>query len=226
MDLRKSFKEILEKTSVVRVPKHRISTFGHTRTKYFFVSEVPAFPDRSRLREGLVIAESPKIITPEILKNRFEGFGDQSEDFGRWLSDQYGPTFRGLQYKFRNEFGSARMEYLPLKSLSENIGKRLAKQESEQSALIQGPDQTWQVSLMKFIVDECLRSFEGNLRDLNEHGFFDSPGDPEAGRTREVENLFALAEKDQAMVPLLGRKLRQYGLFKEYEDRFFHLIQS
>ncbi len=174
MDSRKAFQEILKKTAVVEMPKHRISTFGHTRIKYFFISEVPALPDRSRVREGLVIAESPKIITPELLRDRFEGFGDDSEEFDRWMSEQYGQSFRGLQYKFRNEFHSAKVEYLPLAALRDNIRKTLVTEELQRSALIQGPDASWQVSLMKFVVDECMRSFSENIRNLDEHGYFKS----------------------------------------------------
>ena len=224
MDSRKTYKDILKKTAVVKVPKHRISTFGLTKIHYFFVSQVPSFPDRSRLREGFVTAESPKIITPDALKDRFEGFGDESKDFDRWLSEHYGSTFRGLQYRFKNEFHSAKVEYLPLKTLTENVRRTLAADEFQRSALIQGLDATWQTALMKFIVDECMRSFEGNLRELDEHGFFDAPKNPEKEQKKEIENLFAMAEKDTAMLALLGRKLRESGLFKDYEDRFFSLI--
>ena len=36
----------------------------------------------------------------------------------------------------------------------------------------------------------------------------------------EVERLFAAASQDRGAVDQLGRKLREYGLFEEYEDRF------
>jgi hypothetical protein len=224
MDLQKSFKDILAKTSVLRVPKHTIATFGHTRIKYFFVSETAGFSDRSRLREGLVLAESPKIITPDMLKNRFEGFGDDSESFGRWLSERYGASFLGLQYKFRNEPHSSKIEYQPLAELAEHVQKVLSDEGSQQSAVIRGPDDAWQVSLMKFIVDECLRSFSDNYRELDEHGYFNPSADREEIQKEEIENLFGIAAQDSAMIPILGNKLKQFGVFKEYEDRFFRLI--
>jgi hypothetical protein len=224
VDIRKSFREILEKTAVVRVPKHRIATFGNTRIKYFFTSEV--LSDRSRLREGLVIAESPKIITPETFNNRFEGFGDNSEEFGKYLSDQYGPSFRGLQYRFRNEPETGRLEYMPVKALTDKVRKSLSSHDADQTVLIQGPDQAWQVALMKFIVDECLRSFADNVRELDEHGYFDTPVEYEAKQKMEVEGLFSKAKEDPAMVPLLGDRLKRYGMFREYEDRFFRLVNK
>lgn len=225
MDSRKSYREILKKTEVVKVPKRRISTFGHTKIRYFFVSQVPSFPDRSRLREGFVTAESPKIITPDFFKNRFEGFGEESEAFGQWLSDNYGPSFRGLQYRFKNELVSGKVEILPVKTLCDNVKKNLSKEGWEQSALISGPDAGWQISLMKFIADECMRSFAGNLRELDEHGYFDLPVDPETRRRKEIEGLFSKARNNPEVVPLLGDQLKQSGLFREYEDRFFKLVQ-
>jgi len=225
MDIRKSFREILDLTSVMKTPRHRLSTFGQTRIKYLFASQVPNFPDRSRLREGLVIAESPKIITPDIMRNRFEGFGQESEEFGKWLSDKYGSSFRALQYKFKNEFQSTKVEYQSLKALTTSISKSLESEESRAAALIQGPDETWQVSLMKFIVDECLRSFSDNVRELDEHGYFEAPKNSEDDRRREIENLFVWAEKDKGVATLLGQRLKQYGFFKEYEDRFFSLLR-
>ena len=226
MDIRKSYREILKKTAVVKVPKRRISTFGFTKIRYFFVSQVPSFPDRSRLREGTVTAESPKIITPDFFKNRFEGFGEESEAFGQWLSDNYGPSFRGLQYRFKNELTSGKVEILPVKTLCDNVKKNLSGEGWEQSALIRGPDAGWQIALMKFIADECMRSFAGNLRELDEHGYFDLPEDPETRRRKEIEGLFSKARNNPEVVPVLGDRLKQSGLFREYEDRFFELVQK
>ena len=95
----------------------------------------------------------------------------------------------------------------------------------EQSAIIRGPDQAWQISLMKFIVDECLASFADNLKELDEHGYFDNPEKVLKDRNREIERLLIKAGKDPSIIPTLGKKLHRYGLFKEYEDRFFRLIK-
>jgi len=225
MDNRKLFMDILKKTAVVKVPKHRISIFGFTKIRYFFISQVPLFSDRSRLREGIVTAEKPKIITPDFFKNRFEGFGEESELFGQWLSDNYGSSFRGLQYRFKNELTSTTVEILPVKTLNDNIKKNLSGEGWEQSALILGPDAEWQISLMKFIADECMMSFTDNLRELDEHGYFDPPVDPEVQRRKEIEGLFSKARNNPEILPLLSSQLKQSGLFREYEDRFFKLVQ-
>jgi len=177
------------------------------------------------MREGLVVAENPKIITPDLLKNRFSGFGKGAKEFNEWLKAYYGEAFRGLEYKFRNDVKIARVEYHSLKVLSEQIKDKLKSDQFDQYALIQGPDKTWQISLMKFIVDECMASFSDNLRELDEHGYFDDPDKAFKDVKKEIEKLFLRAKKDPSILPSLGRKLRKYGLFKEYEDRFFGLLK-
>ncbi|MBI5884457.1 MAG: hypothetical protein HZB91_15280, partial [Elusimicrobia bacterium] len=45
------------------------------------------------------------------------------------------------------------------------------------------------------------------------------------GRARaEIEALFRQAAADRSRVREQGRRLRELGLFEEYEDRFFALI--
>ena len=78
----KKFRDILEKSYVVRFPRYRLSTFGTTDIHYNLISAVSMIPPLSNLRTGLVTALRPQIVTPDRLpKQVFEGFGDQSEKF-------------------------------------------------------------------------------------------------------------------------------------------------
>ena len=72
----------------------------------------------------------------------------------------------------------------------------------------------------------CMASFSDNIRELDEHGFFDTPESDLDARKKEIEKLFHSARRNRASVPVLGRKLHQYGLFKEYEDKFFRLLKD
>lgn len=225
-DPKKEFQEILKQTKIIKKPKRRLATFGQTRINYFFISEVKGFKDRSRLREGIVIAEKPDIITPETLRDRFQGFGKEARQFTRWLIEEYGDSFQGLTYSFKNKFKSSHIEHSSVKDLADRITSRLEKEEIYHSVVMNGPDLAWHVALMKFIVDECMASFVSNVRELDEHGFFDTPEKLEKDRVGEIESLFDRAAKNRKLIPLLGSKLQQYDLFKHYEDRFFRLIKS
>ncbi|MBI4218436.1 MAG: hypothetical protein HY610_04905, partial [Elusimicrobia bacterium] len=106
------------------------------------------------------------------------------------------------------------------------IEKRLVQEESHHSAIIHGPDITWQICLLKFIMDECMASFSSNMRELDEHGFFNSPEKTLQERRKIVEDLIVKAQKDRLMIATLAKKLSDFGLFKEYEDEFFRLVQG
>ena len=225
MDLQKYFKEILNKTDILKSPKRRLSTFGTTRINYFFLSEIEGFVDRSRLRKGLITAEKPKIITSELLNKKFQGFGDQTDPFKEWLSHHYGDLFQGLEYQFKNESTYVQIEHSGILALSDEIQKRMNEFETNNSVIMRGPDNSWQISLMKFIVDECLASFNSNMRDLEQHGFFETSDDVLKDRKKIIENLFAKAKMDRSILPILQQKLKSFGLFKEYEDDFFKLVK-
>jgi len=77
---------------------------------------------------------------------------------------------------------------------------------------------------MRFTLDEASRSFPTNLRDLERRGAF-APEGPQGSRRRaEIESLFSRARGDAGARESLGRKLREYGLFEEYEERFLQLF--
>ena len=79
-----------------------------------------------------------------------------------------------------------------------------ARSSSDQAAIL-CPDAAWSLALMKFTMDEA---------DLGEGG----------RRGREIEALFRDAAGDRAAVPALKKKLDDYGLFADYEDRFLALF--
>ncbi len=224
MDLSRYFKDAIIQTRIVLSPRQRIATFGDTKLRYFFLSEIEGYKDRSRLRQGIVTAERPRIITMEVAQERFAGFDGDARKFGEWLSQQYGESFRALEYHFKNEEHSPNVKHQPAKVLSEQILNRLTDSERNQSLIALGPDKAWQISLMKFIIDECGASFHGNVKDLEQHGFFDTPEEMQRKKKQMIEGLFRKCRADRSYLPVLGRKLQESGLFDEYQDEFFKLV--
>src|SRR4051812_9600101 len=100
---------LLAKIRMVRPPPHQLATFGTTTLNYIVVSPT-AEPGVCRLREGTVVAERPKILTPDFLRQRFEGFGDLEESFGRAMEEHYGAPLRALEYLFKNELQGTHSE--------------------------------------------------------------------------------------------------------------------
>ena len=64
----------LSHTQLVRPPGQRLRTFGTTIVKYCMLTEPLDSVGETRIREGQVTAERPKIVTPDYLLSVFEGF--------------------------------------------------------------------------------------------------------------------------------------------------------
>ena len=85
-----------------------------------------------------------------------------------------------------------------------------------------GLDRYWEVSLMTFINALVKQSVPGNARDMARDGLLGlDRGIPVAVRMEidaDFDNCDTLSKAED-----LGRKLRDYGLFEQYEDRFYGL---
>jgi len=216
--------EAMNRTRILKPPKHAIATFGTTTLRYVLLSIVPDQPDHCRLREGEVTAERPKILTPDFWKNRFEGFGEETQAYQEQIKEAYGEALKGLEYTFRNNLKTTALEHAALPEVADRTRRVLEEEDAPRTALLEGPDAQWSLSVMKFIVDTSLRSFPGNMRELDERGLF-NPEEREGARERfEIEKLFHLAQTDRTRIPGLAEKLKQAALFAAYEDRFFALV--
>jgi hypothetical protein len=225
MNQTQKMKKLLQQIQVVRAPKHRLATFGVSRIEYKLVTDVSGMGDRCRLRSGVVTAEKPSLITPQTLQDRFSGFGDDSKELSDLMTKQYGLAFMGLEYQFRNEPISTRVELsAPDAFMSHLVSDFDRATANFNSTLIRGGDKFWELSVMKFIVEETLASFSSNVQELKERGFLDGENRQEARQRREIEHLFAVAKKDRGAISALGKKLKDYGLFDEYQDAFFRLV--
>lgn len=210
---------------IIKPPKHTLSTFGTTALRYVLLSALPDQPESCRVREGEVTAERPKILTPDFWKKRFQGFGEESDAYQEQIEKLYGDSLRGLHYAFRNELRTTSLEHASLPNLTDRTLKILEQEDATRTALLEGPDSRWPLSIMKFIVEVSLRSFPVNMRELDERGLFDPDQQRQARQRRELERLFDQARRDRSMIQTLGEVLKQSGLFADYEDRFFELVR-
>jgi hypothetical protein len=215
--------ETLRQTTVLRFPRHRLATFGRTEIQYQLVTAISVVPGVSNLRTGKVIAERPHILTPDMFSQRFQGFGDDSSAFERFLKDNFSDSFRGLEYSFRNELTTTEPHRTDARELAKNIRRDLDARDVARAAVIMGPESGWSFSLMKFILEETSQSFAVNLRELDERGLF-NPERSEERHRREVELLFRKADSDPSLIKSLAALLNRAQLFDEYQDRFFALV--
>jgi hypothetical protein len=215
-----AFQKLLSRIEVLHAPAHALATFGATRLPYHLLSPIDAMKNRTRLRRGTVVSQKPQILTPEALKERFQGFGRKSSQFAEQLTPTYRDLLRALEYNFRNLDLTTRVIAASPQVVAERIRADLDRREVHDEAVISCPDSAWGLALMKFTLDHAARSFPVQVRDLERRGLFDPAGKEDERRRREITSLFAAVQKDRSALESLGHKLREYGLFKEYEDRF------
>ena len=215
-----TIERLLKQTDVICQPRHALSTFGATSIDYYLVSPVEEMQDRTRLRHGQVLSEKPKILTPESWGERFSGFGDEAKEFSDWISGQYGAALRALEYNFKNRDMNTQVISEAPPAVTGRIRQEIEAERAGFKALIACPDAAWPLALMKFSLDETIRSFPVNVRDLDRRGLFNPDEARETQRRREIESLFTDAAQDRSKLDVLGRKLHEYGLFSEYEGRF------
>lgn len=215
---------LLARTEVLRAPSRRLATFGATRIDYHLISPADGLPDRTRLREGVVVSARPAILTPDAFAERFEGFGGEAAEFARWAAASYRDLLRALEYNFRNQGMAARVLREDPRLVAERMLADFDARGAADQAVIRCPDGAWPLALMKFTLDEAARSFPGHVKDLERRAMFSPDRGTGDRRRREVEALFDAAGRDRAALPELGARLREYGLFEEYEDRFLSLF--
>ncbi|NQT32343.1 MAG: hypothetical protein HQ594_01560 [Candidatus Omnitrophica bacterium] len=170
MDIEQLWAKAQEKTEVIRGRVKGLPTFEHARVPYIFLTESAVNEGHTVIREGKVIIEKPMILLPEDLP-QFDGF-DIEED----LEIEQGTlqTFflmRGVRFPSLKYNHTTTKLDLNDRSLSRNVAdfkKTLEQKENVNTALIIGPEDCWQFSILLYmaaLVGRCMKSDIMNIID-------------------------------------------------------------
>jgi hypothetical protein len=223
-------REAIGRTEILRPPKRSLATFGTSNVYYYLVTE-PAYSElvegsnETVIREGRVIAERPRIVTPHYL-SQIEGFSQDARRYFDTLIKTYGANAPGLFYSYKNKPEELTIVSDNLQAVVEKLNLDIDKSGNPLTSIIKGLDELWDVSLLKFIYELTKSSLPDNLLQLGRKGLLDidSSGVPAEARVR-IEELFRLAHKGEAQPGELKAELDRWGLFEEYEDRFFAIFK-
>lgn len=218
-------------TEVLRPPKQHLSTFGTTNIYYYLVTE-PAYSDLIKesaetvVREGRVIAERPRIVTPYYLSH-LEGFTPDAKRYFEALTREHGPNAPGLFYTYKNEPKELNIVSDSLLSVVDKLNERIDERGDALAAIIKGVDELWDVSILKFIYEITRSSVQNNLMQMGARGLLDTDasGVPADVRIR-IDRLFRLVEKGELEPRALKEELDRWGLFELYEDRFLTIFKG
>jgi hypothetical protein len=218
-------------TEILRLPKQTIATFGMTNIYYYLVTE-PVYSElienvtETVIREGRVISEKPRIVTPYYL-SRLEGFSSEARKYFDMLVKVHGTNVPGLFYTYRNEPKELSIVSDNLLSVVSKLNAEIDKRGDPLASIIRGEDELWDVSLMKFIYEVTRSSLQDNLAQMGARGLLDvdAMGIPSGTRLR-LEELFTRVLWGELESSELKAELDRWGLFEEYEDRFFDIFKK
>jgi len=222
MEMDDRIRYALEHTELIRAPKQELATFGSSVIDYYIVTELAE--NVSVVRDGRVVAERPKIVTPFYMVN-IEGFSDQAKNYLTMMSREH-PHEAGIFYRYKNEPKGMNVVSEPIVQVIDKLRSRIEEQHASLSTIIKGVEEMWDVSLLMFIYEITRYSVRSNMAELQSRGLFDidSYGVPHGARDY-IEELFKKVESDLLRAPELVLELNRWGLFSEYQDRFFALFK-
>jgi hypothetical protein len=211
----------LQNTELVRAPQQSLATFGSSVLDYYVVTELVG--NCSVVRDGKVIAERPRIVTPAYLVN-VEGFSDQARRYIAMMARDH-PHDSGIFYRYKNEPKGMNVVSEPVKQVISKLSSQIEEERNPLSTIIRGVEELWDVSLLMFIYELTTKSVSTNVAEFNRRGFLDidSGGVPQGARDY-IEELFEQAGRNLARAPELVAELNRWGLFADYQDRFFALF--
>ena len=224
-------REAVNRTEILRPPKQTLATFGTTNIYYYLVTE-PVYSElvdrvmETVVREGRVVAQRPRIVTPYYL-SRLEGFSAEARRYLNMLVKAYGANAPGLFYTYKNEPTALNIVSDRLPSVVGRLNEEIDKRGDLLTAIIKGEDTLWDVSLMRFIYELTRSSLEDNLTQMSSKGLLnvDSSGVPLDARLR-IEEMLQQVYNGEREPRELKEELDRWGLFDEYEDRFFSIFRK
>lgn len=235
---RETIQHVAENTQVIRPPRQHLATFGVTNIRYYLVTE-PSYADllgdvpglateepgrETVVREGEIHVERPKIVTPYYLVNLFQGF-DHGREYAEFLSETYGPQSPGLLYSYRHDLSDTNVISDSLPVVVERLEKQIDEHQSTLAAIVRGVDSLWDISLMKFVYDLTVSSLGSNVRELSRQGMLQMTGGVPAAAHMRIHDLFVGVRRGEVKAADLKEELDLWGLFDEYQDRFFGLFR-
>lgn len=217
-------------TRIIRAPLRSLSTFGSTVIHYHVVSQPVyegIFEDEHQdtvVRYGLVRADRPQIVTPGYL-SRSEGFGQEASEYLDFLSNRYGSDATGLLYKYKNEPQTTETVSGEPRQIAAKIRDEIEADDKPLHTVLLGVDELWDVSVMKFIYEFTNESARTNFDELNERSLLDDDGGLPRDARRRIEDLFQRANRREIDPSVVHEELTRWGVFEEYQERFFSLFR-
>ena len=153
-------------------PARRIDTFGATRFKFTMLSEPMDSVGQVRIRQGEMEAQKPQIIKPEGMAGvELEGFQEKAGEYLDWLKEnKKEPVFFQYGFNFKKKHISEEIVHESLDNVRDRVLSEAKSTGDPMLAVMEGVDDAWEVSLLKFSIDMISKSAEINVFDFKRKG--------------------------------------------------------
>lgn len=166
----------LETTRVLREPDHRIQTFGETSFEFQMISEPMDRVGEVRIRSGKVEAQRPQILRPDpYCEIELDGFDPEVRGRMERMIEKFRAEGRDLAF-LRYGFRFSRMDvceemvHEPIDVVRERVMDEVKRTGNPALAVIEGVDDTWEISLLKFSFEMIMKSHQINAFDFRRKG--------------------------------------------------------
>lgn len=165
MDIEQLWQKAQDKTEIIRGRAKALSTFSTTVVPYIFLGESIVNEGNTVVRKGKVIIEKPLIFLPEDLP-QFDGF-----DFEKELEIEQGTLqmfllLRGIRLpslKYNNTVDTLDIDEAPLAKAVDKYKGELEQLENVNTALVLGPEDCWQMSILLYMTSLVGRSARNDI---------------------------------------------------------------
>lgn len=170
MDIEQLWDLAQEKTEIVRGRARALDTFAATAVPYIFMAESAVNPGNTVIRKGKIVVEKPMIVLPDNMP-QFEGFDFEEEMDVEQDVVQMFFFMRGIRFpsmKYNNALEQIDVEEGSLSKHVDRDRKKLEKEENVSTALIIGPEECWQFSILFYmaaLIGRCARTDIMNMMD-------------------------------------------------------------
>lgn len=163
----------MQNTQVLYLPDRRIDSFGDTSFNFYLLSEPMDEVGHCRIRTGRVEAGRPRILRPDGLQRiETEGFGPDAARFFEMMAGLGVQVQALLRYGFRFSRSEVSEEYLheDIREVSDRVVKEALSAGDPFRAVIAGVDDTWEISLLYFMLEIIQKSHDINVFDYKRRG--------------------------------------------------------
>ena len=214
----------VNQTRVVLEPDKVLETFGQTKLKYRIVCQ--SDDNLCKVHEGIVLTEKPIIMSANQFAHEIlNGFGQKASEYADWLRG-HGELLKFVQYGLQ-----IRKEEISESEIHESLESALAKvvdvaeKDNTVNVVIQGVENMWEVSLLKFMQAYIQRSAPVNIQTFQAHQV-NAQEQINREQDRYIEDRFYEVRGNKNKINDFGRELQNFGRFHEFEDRFYALLRE